>query len=61
MSDSGSDKKARGCGCGIGSWGFGSVIAAIISYSLTHSVLWALFHAFLGWVYVAYRAFIFLF
>jgi hypothetical protein len=36
--------------------GLGNVLAAIISYSITHSILWAFFHGMLGWIYVIYRA-----
>lgn len=49
-----SDKKKRGCGCGIGSFGIGSVLALIISYTAWHSIPWALLHGFLGWIYVIY-------
>ena len=34
--------------------GLGSVIAAIVSYSAWHSIPWAIFHGFLGWLYVIY-------
>lgn len=34
--------------------GLGSVIAAIVSYAHNGSVLWALFHAVLGWFYIIY-------
>ncbi|MDR1800580.1 MAG: hypothetical protein LBQ95_01860 [Lachnospiraceae bacterium] len=53
MEDNGKKRK-RGCGCGIGSWGIGSIVAMIISFTTWHSVLWMLFHGFLGWVYVIY-------
>ncbi|MBP6963335.1 MAG: hypothetical protein KBC96_02905 [Armatimonadetes bacterium] len=36
---------------GIGS---GSVIAGLISWEHTQSVLWTLLHVILGWVYVIY-------
>jgi hypothetical protein len=39
------------CGCGIG---VGGVIAILLSWSVNHSVLWAAFHAFCGWLYVIY-------
>ena len=32
----------------------GSVIAAIISYTHLHSILWMLLHGCLGWFYIAY-------
>jgi hypothetical protein len=33
---------------------FGTCIAAIISYTAYKSVLWAILHGFLGWIYVIY-------
>lgn len=33
---------------------FGSVLAIVISWSLNHSVLWAIAHGVLSWVYVIY-------
>ena len=33
---------------------FGSALAITISWSLWHSVLWAIIHGVLGWLYVAY-------
>jgi hypothetical protein len=33
---------------------FGSALAIAISWSLNHSVLWAIFHGILSWVYVIY-------
>jgi hypothetical protein len=35
--------------------GLGAVIAAIVSYTTNHSILWALVHGFLGWFYLIYR------
>ena len=37
-----------------GGIGLGSVIAIIASWSRNQSVLWAILHAFLGWIYVIY-------
>lgn len=34
--------------------GVGVVMAMIISWSLNHSVLWMLIHAFFSWFYVIY-------
>jgi hypothetical protein len=36
--------------------GTGAVLAMIISWSLHQSILWALFHGMLGWIYVIYFA-----
>ena len=36
--------------------GFGSALAMAISYSTNHSILWAIIHGVLGWVYVVYFA-----
>ena len=33
---------------------FGSALAMVISYVNWHSVLWAIFHGLLSWVYVLY-------
>ena len=34
--------------------GFGSAVAMVISWSLHQSVLWAIIHGVLSWLYVAY-------
>ena len=34
--------------------GVGSIIAIVASWSRNQSVLWAILHAFLGWIYVIY-------
>ncbi len=34
--------------------GFGSVLAMVISYTAYKSVLWAIIHGILSWLYVAY-------
>lgn len=39
-------------GCGGG--GLGMLCAVICSWTLNHSVPWAIFHAFCSWLYVAY-------
>lgn len=33
---------------------FGCVLAMVISYVNWHSIVWAIFHGLLGWVYVIY-------
>ncbi|SCP95279.1 hypothetical protein [Anaerobium acetethylicum] len=33
---------------------FGSCLAMVISYTNWHSVLWAIIHGLLSWVYVIY-------
>jgi hypothetical protein len=33
----------------------GSVLAIVISWSYNHSVLWAIVHGFLSWLYVIYH------
>lgn len=40
-----------------GGIGLGSVIAVVISWSVNHSVVWAIIHGFLGWIYVVYYLF----
>ena len=36
---------------------WGVLIAAIVSYAHNHSILWAIFHGFLSWWFVAYAIF----
>lgn len=36
--------------------GFGSALAITISYTANHSILWAILHGLLGWLYVIYYA-----
>ena len=31
---------------------FGAVLAIVISWSVNHSVLWAIIHGLLSWIYV---------
>lgn len=35
---------------------FGSALAIAISWSQHHSILWAIIHGFLSWLYVAWYA-----
>lgn len=35
---------------------FGSALAITISYTANHSILWAILHGALGWLYVIYFA-----
>jgi hypothetical protein len=39
-----------------GGVGLGTVIAVVISWSRNTSVLWAIIHGILGWLYVIYYA-----
>lgn len=36
--------------------GLGTIMAIIISWSLNHSIVWAMVHGFLGWIYILYYA-----
>jgi len=36
--------------------GIGSIVAVILSYAMNHSVLWAILHFMLSWMYVIYAA-----
>ncbi len=36
--------------------GFGSALAITISWSANKSILWAILHGFLSWIYVIYYA-----
>ena len=38
--------------------GFGSALAMVISFSINHSIFWAIIHGLMGWIYVVYRALI---
>jgi hypothetical protein len=38
--------------------GFGSALAIAISWSLHKSIIWAVIHGFLSWLYVLYYALI---
>ena len=38
--------------------GFGSVLAITISWSVNHSIGWAIVHGILSWLYVIYYALI---
>ncbi len=33
---------------------FGACLAIVISWSVHHSILWAIFHGLLSWIYVIY-------
>jgi hypothetical protein len=35
---------------------FGSALAIAISWSVNHSILWAILHGFFSWLYVIYYA-----
>jgi hypothetical protein len=35
---------------------FGSTLAIAISWSVNHSILWAIIHGILSWIYVVYFA-----
>lgn len=35
---------------------FGSALAMVISWSVNHSILWAIVHGLLSWLYVIYFA-----
>ena len=34
--------------------GFGSALAMAISFTLNRSIIWAIIHGILGWIYVVY-------
>ena len=36
--------------------GFGTALAITISWSTNHSILWAIIHGVLSWIYVIYYA-----
>ena len=53
----GDNDSNTGCGCcGGGIFGsIGAVLAALLSWNVNHSILWALIHAFFSWFYVIYH------
>ena len=42
---------------GIGLWGYGSVLAMIISHVQGSSLFWTLIHGLLSWFYIIYKLF----
>jgi hypothetical protein len=48
-----SDKKVS---VSSGVWSLGDMIAVVISWSINHSILWAILHGVFGWFYVIYYA-----
>ena len=38
---------------------FGSALAIAISYANNHSILWAIIHGILSWIYVVYFALVY--
>ncbi|MBN1914682.1 MAG: hypothetical protein JW769_02200 [Parachlamydiales bacterium] len=35
---------------------FGSALAMVVSYTVNKSLIWAIIHGFLSWIYVIYYA-----
>lgn len=35
-------------------FGIGAIIAGILSWTTSHSILWTIFHVLCGWLYVIY-------
>ena len=48
------NNSGNGGGCGLSIIGMG--IAALCSWTINHSILWAIIHGILGWIYVAWYA-----
>jgi hypothetical protein len=53
----GVEMENRGGSAGVGCWGFGSMLATTISWSVNHSILWMILHGILSWLYVIYYSF----
>jgi hypothetical protein len=53
MSNGGGGRSA-----GVGVWGFGSMLAITLSWSVHHSILWMIVHGIFSWFYVAYYAWV---
>jgi hypothetical protein len=45
-----------GRSAGVGVWGFGSMLAITLSWSVHHSILWMILHGIFSWFYVAFYA-----
>lgn len=43
--------RKEGAGVGLG---LGAVLAVVLSWSVNHSILWAIIHGWFGWLYVMY-------
>ncbi|HXM94030.1 MAG TPA: hypothetical protein VOA64_07210 [Candidatus Dormibacteraeota bacterium] len=41
---------------GLGTWGFGSMLAITLSWNAHHSIGWMIIHGILSWFYVIYYA-----
>lgn len=56
MSDNSSAKRRGASGAGISLFtSIGVAVAVQISWSINHSIGWAIWHGFLNWFYVIYR------
>jgi hypothetical protein len=53
----GVEMENRGGSAGVGFWGFGSMLAITISWSVNHYILWMILHGILSWLYVIYYSF----
>jgi len=52
------DNQTKSIEVSSGGLGIGSVIAAILSWTTNHSVLWCILHTLLGWLYVVFWLFV---
>ena len=43
--------KNSSIGAGVG---IGNIIAVVVSWTANHSIIWALIHGILGWLYIVY-------
>lgn len=51
-----SERRRHGTGAGISLFtSIGVAVAVQISWSINHSIGWAIWHGFLNWIYVVYR------
>jgi len=48
------DRKGGGRVVAGSSLGFGAVLAIVMSWTLNKSIVWAIIHGLLGWIYVVY-------
>ncbi len=56
MSSCDSNKRGSGSSAAKAGVGFGTALAITISWSANQSILWAIIHGCLSWIYVIYYA-----
>jgi hypothetical protein len=57
MNEDEEDEGHNGRSAGVGLWGFGSMVAITLSWSVHHSILWMILQGIFSWFYVVYYAY----